>query len=118
MRAFQRETEKIVPAAQNTGASGQPIHITLHVNGHSNAPDVRRAVGQGTREAIANRPKHLKIRGDYPATRPVLGTGLQAPQTLPSVDLARPLAATKKGVASRCRRIEFARTISSTPRRR
>ena len=32
--------------------------------------------------------------------------------------LARPLAATKRDVASRCRRIEFARTISSTSRRR
>ena len=32
--------------------------------------------------------------------------------------LARPLATTKKCVASRCRRIEFARTISSTSRRR
>jgi len=34
------------------------------------------------------------------------------------VDLARPMAATKKRVASRGRRIEFARTISSTSRRR
>ncbi|KFB70212.1 MAG: hypothetical protein CAPSK01_000047 [Candidatus Accumulibacter vicinus] len=32
--------------------------------------------------------------------------------------VARPMAATQKGVASRCRRIEFSRTISSTLRRR
>ena len=33
--------------------SGQPINITVHVNGYSNATDVRRAAGQGAREAMA-----------------------------------------------------------------
>jgi lambda family phage tail tape measure protein len=33
--------------------SDQPININVHVNGNSNAPDVRRAAGQGAREALA-----------------------------------------------------------------
>lgn len=53
MIAQIHQGERIVPAAQNTGASGQPIQITVHVNGNSNAPDVRRAAGQGAREAMA-----------------------------------------------------------------
>ena len=32
---------------------GPPINITIHVSGNSNAPDVRRAAGQGAREALA-----------------------------------------------------------------
>jgi lambda family phage tail tape measure protein len=53
MLAMIHQGERIVPAAQNTGASGPPINITVHVNGNSNAPDVRRAAGQGAREALA-----------------------------------------------------------------
>jgi len=53
MIAQIHQGERIVPAAQNTGASGQPIQITVHVNGNSSAPDVRRAAGQGAREAMA-----------------------------------------------------------------
>jgi lambda family phage tail tape measure protein len=34
-------------------SEGGPINITVHVNGNSNAPDVRRAAGQGAREALA-----------------------------------------------------------------
>jgi len=34
-------------------SGGQPINITVHVNGNSNAPDVRRAAGQGAREALS-----------------------------------------------------------------
>jgi hypothetical protein len=34
-------------------ANSSPINITVHVNGNSNAPDVRRAAGQGAREALA-----------------------------------------------------------------
>ena len=36
--------------AQN---DSQMINITVHVNGNSNAPDVRRAAGQGAREALS-----------------------------------------------------------------
>lgn len=53
MIAQIHQGEKIVPAAQNTGANGPPINITVHVNGNGNAPDVRRAAGQGAREALA-----------------------------------------------------------------
>ena len=53
MIAQIHQGERIVPAAQNTSASGPPINITVHVNGNSNAPDVRRAAGQGAREAMA-----------------------------------------------------------------
>jgi hypothetical protein len=54
MLAMIHQGEKIIPAAQNVpGAGGQTISITVHVNGNSNAPDVRRAAGQGAREAMA-----------------------------------------------------------------
>jgi len=53
MVAKIHQGEKIIPAAQNTGASDPQINITVHVNGNSNAPDVRRAAGQGAREALA-----------------------------------------------------------------
>ena len=53
MLAKVHQGERIVPASQNTGSNSQPIQITVHVNGHSNAPDVRRAAGQGAREALA-----------------------------------------------------------------
>lgn len=33
--------------------SDQPINLTVNVHGNSNAPDVRRAAGQGAREALA-----------------------------------------------------------------
>jgi len=33
-------------------SEGRSINITVHVNGNSNAPDVRRAAGQGAREAL------------------------------------------------------------------
>jgi lambda family phage tail tape measure protein len=39
--------------AGQSGQSDQPININVHVNGNSNAPDVRRAAGQGAREALA-----------------------------------------------------------------
>lgn len=45
--------EKIVPAAQNTGADGSPIIVNQHFHGNQTAPDVRRAAGQGAREAMA-----------------------------------------------------------------
>ena len=45
--------EKIVPAAQNTGADGSPIIVNQHFYGNQTAPDVRRAAGQGAREAMA-----------------------------------------------------------------
>ena len=50
--SFIHQGERIVPAAQNTGGNGQPIHITVNVNGNSSAPDVRRSAGQGAREAM------------------------------------------------------------------
>ncbi len=53
MLAKVHQGERIIPASQNTGNYGQPIQITVHVNGNSNAPDVRRAAGQGAREAMA-----------------------------------------------------------------
>lgn len=53
MLAKVHQGERIVPASQNAGSLGQPIQITVHVNGNSNAPDVRRAAGQGAREAMA-----------------------------------------------------------------
>ena len=56
MLARIHQGEKIVPAAQNTGASagsGQTLNIVVNVNGNASAPDVRRAAGQGAREAIA-----------------------------------------------------------------
>ncbi len=34
-------------------SEGGPINITVHVNGNNNAPDVRRAAGQGAREALS-----------------------------------------------------------------
>ena len=53
MLALIHQGERIVPAAQNAGSNGQPIQITVNVNGHQNAPDVRRSAGQGAREALA-----------------------------------------------------------------
>jgi lambda family phage tail tape measure protein len=53
--------EAVMPLARDTagrlgvksqGGSGRPISITVHVNG-TNAPDVRRAAGQGAREALS-----------------------------------------------------------------
>jgi lambda family phage tail tape measure protein len=35
------------------GGGGQPINITVHVNGNASAPDVRRSMAQGAREAFA-----------------------------------------------------------------
>ena len=53
MLAVVHQGEKIIPAAQNNGAGGQTIHITVNVNGNQSAPDVRRSAGQGAREALA-----------------------------------------------------------------
>ena len=53
MIAQIHQGEKIIPAAQNNGAGGQTIHITVNVNGNQSAPDVRRSAGQGAREALA-----------------------------------------------------------------
>jgi hypothetical protein len=53
MLAMIHQGERIVPAVQNTGGGGQPINITVNVSGNQNAPDVRRAAGQGAREALA-----------------------------------------------------------------
>ena len=53
MVALIHQGEKIIPAAQNNGAGGQTIHITVNVNGNQSAPDVRRSAGQGAREALA-----------------------------------------------------------------
>jgi len=45
--------EKIVPAAENR-SGGRPINITVNVSGASgNAAEVRRAAGQGAREALS-----------------------------------------------------------------
>jgi lambda family phage tail tape measure protein len=53
--------EAVMPLARDTagrlgvksqGGSGRPISITVNVNG-TNAPDVRRAAGQGAREALS-----------------------------------------------------------------
>ena len=53
MVAKIHQGEKIIPAAQNTGDSGKPINITVNVVGSSSPPDVRRAAGQGAREAMS-----------------------------------------------------------------
>ncbi|MCM8622930.1 MAG: hypothetical protein NFW16_14635 [Candidatus Accumulibacter sp.] len=53
MLAKVHQGERIIPAAQNTSSIGQTIQITVNVNGNQNAPDVRRAAGQGAREALA-----------------------------------------------------------------
>ena len=60
MVAKVHQGEKIVPAAQNTGVgsvassnAGPALNIVVNVNGNASAPDVRRAAGQGAREAIA-----------------------------------------------------------------
>lgn len=49
--AVIHQGERIVPAAENRAGFGG--NITIHVNGVGNAPDVRRAAGQGAREALA-----------------------------------------------------------------
>lgn len=53
MLAIVHQGERIIPAAQNNAANGQTIHITVNVNGNPSAPDVRRAAGQGAREALS-----------------------------------------------------------------
>ena len=53
MVAQIHQGERIVPAAQNNADYGNVININVHVNGSSSAPDVRRAAGQGAREALA-----------------------------------------------------------------
>lgn len=50
MVAMVHQGERIVPASQNRGGGGHTIIV--NVNG-SNAPDVRRAAGQGAREGLA-----------------------------------------------------------------
>ena len=50
MVAMVHKGERIVPAAQNRGGSGQNINV--YVIG-TNAQDVRRAAGQGAREGLA-----------------------------------------------------------------
>lgn len=42
---------KRIPVAMN-GGGGQTIIVNVNVNGSNNAPDVRRAAGQGAREAL------------------------------------------------------------------
>jgi hypothetical protein len=45
--------ERVVPAAENR-SGGRPINITVNVSGASgNAAEVRRAAGQGAREALS-----------------------------------------------------------------
>ncbi len=53
MLAKVHQGERIIPAAQNNAANGQTIHITVNVNGNPSGPDVRRAAGQGAREALS-----------------------------------------------------------------
>lgn len=47
---------KIIPTDQLGGGrsdqSSQPPNIVIHIHGNNNAPDVRRAAGQGAREAL------------------------------------------------------------------
>jgi TP901 family phage tail tape measure protein len=53
--------EAIIPLARGkdgklgiaSQGSGQPINITVHVNGNSTAPDVRRSAAQGAREGLS-----------------------------------------------------------------
>ncbi len=53
--------EAIIPLARGrdgklgiaSQGSGQPINITVHVNGNSTAPDVRRSAEQGAREGLS-----------------------------------------------------------------
>lgn len=55
MIARIHQGERIIPAAQNNGSnqkSSQPLSIIVNVNGSLSAPDVRRAAGQGAREAM------------------------------------------------------------------
>jgi len=42
-----------VRAQKGESGSGKSVNIVVHVNGNSNAQDVRRSAGQGTREALA-----------------------------------------------------------------
>lgn len=49
--ALIHQGERIIPAAQNRGSFGG--NIIIHVNGAGSAQDVRRAAGQGAREALA-----------------------------------------------------------------
>lgn len=49
--ALIHQGERIIPAEQNRAGFGGSINITI--NGSNNAPDVRRAAGQGAREALA-----------------------------------------------------------------
>ena len=42
-----------VRAQKGESGGGEVINIVVHVNGNSNAQDVRRSAGQGTREALA-----------------------------------------------------------------
>ncbi|WP_300338240.1 phage tail tape measure C-terminal domain-containing protein [Accumulibacter sp.] len=53
MIAQIHQGERIVPAAQNTGASGQTVNIVQHFHGNQPASDIRRSAGQGAREAWA-----------------------------------------------------------------
>ena len=38
---------------ESSGGGGQPVSIVVNVNGSNSAPDVRRAAGQGAREALS-----------------------------------------------------------------
>jgi len=49
--AIVHQGERIIPADQNRGGFGG--NIIIHVNGAGHAQDVRRAAGQGAREALA-----------------------------------------------------------------
>lgn len=49
--ALIHQGERIVPAAENRAGFGG--NITINISGSNNAPDVRRAAGQGAREALA-----------------------------------------------------------------
>lgn len=49
--AIVHQGERIIPAEQNRAGFGG--NIIIHVNGVGNAQDVRRAAGQGAREALA-----------------------------------------------------------------
>ena len=42
-----------VRAQKGESGGGGVVNIVVHVNGNSNAQDVRRSAGQGTREALA-----------------------------------------------------------------
>ena len=43
----------VSPKSESSGGGGQPVSIVVNVNGSNSAPDVRRAAGQGAREALS-----------------------------------------------------------------